>query len=229
MRTKALNIDCMDFMAGLPDNAYELAIVDPPYGLGGRVVNSCGRFKGYYNNNGNWDEEPPSQNYFTELFRVSKNQIIWGGNYFNLPPNRCFLIWDKKQPEGISFGMAEYAWASFNSVSKVFYQFSSHVTQGKRIHPTQKPIALYRWLLTNYAKPGDRILDTHLGSGSSRIAAEELGFEFVGCELDEDYYNDQEKRFNAWYAQGNLFREEQSTEKTEQISIFDYGKAAVSK
>ena len=197
------NIDCMEYMKSLPDNVFDLAIVDPPYGLGNSVVNSGGRFKKYHNKNGNWDNEIPKQEYFDELFRISKNQIIWGGNYFPLPNNKCFVIWDKQQPEGVSFAMAEYAWASFESVAKIF----RYRTQGQedRFHPTQKPVKLYEWLLTNYAKQGDKILDTHLGSGSHAIACNNLGFELVGLELDSDYFKASCERIAKEAQQERLF------------------------
>ena len=142
----------------------------------------------------NWDSEIPGKEYFEELFRVSKNQIIWGGNYFGLPPTRCFLVWDKG--EGFynrTFAECELAWTSFdlNTVKFKHDPLAKGDYKGK-IHPTQKPVQLYKWLLQNYAKAGDKILDTHLGSGSSRIAAHKLGFEFVGCELDKDYFEAQE-------------------------------------
>ena len=140
-----------------------------------------------------WDVAP-KQEYFDELFRISRNQIIWGGNYFCLPPTRCFLIWRKTNvPENFSMAMCEYAWTSFNSNAKMF-SFSA-VGQPHRFHPTQKPIELYEWILKNYAKEGDKILDTHVGSGSSRIACEKLGFDYVGYEIDEYYFQEQEKRF----------------------------------
>lgn len=152
-----------------------------------------------------WDIAPP-QEYFDELFRVSKNQIIWGGNYFSLPGTRCFLVWRKLTiSENFSMAMAEYAWTSFNQNAKVFEHAPQGTASEKRIHPTQKPVALYSWILKNFAKKGDRILDTHLGSGSSRIAAYEMGFDFVGCELDEDYFLLQEERFKKWTSQQNLF------------------------
>jgi site-specific DNA-methyltransferase (adenine-specific) len=202
-RIELIHGDCMDYMKSLEDKAFELAIVDPPYGLGTSVVNSSGRFKRYYNNNGNWDTNTPDKNYFKHLFKTSNDQIVWGGNYFGLPPNRCFIIWDKGQPEGISFAMAEYAWCSFDKVAQIFKQRTQGQTE--RFHPTQKPVALYKWLIKNYAKPGDRILDTHLGSGSSAIAAWEAGHDFVGIELDEDYYNAAVKRFRQHIAQTKLF------------------------
>lgn len=192
-------MDCMDLMKQYPDNYFDLAVVDPPYGLGKTVVNSSGRFKRYENKNGNWDIEVPNDLYFKELFRVSKNQVVWGGNYFALPANKCFIVWDKMQPEGISFAMAEYAWTSFDSVAKILKQR----TQGQenRFHPTQKPVALYDWIFKNYASEGMTILDTHLGSGSSRIAANKAKLHFVACELDADYFNAQNKRYEEFISQ----------------------------
>jgi site-specific DNA-methyltransferase (adenine-specific) len=181
------NEDNMKLMARYPDNHFELAIVDPPYGLGKSVVNSGGRFKKYQNNNGNWDMEIPTDEYFEELFRISKEQIIFGGNYFDLPKNKCFIVWDKKQPQGISFAMAEYAWSSFDKVAQIFSLRSQG--QEQRFHPTQKPVKLYEWLLMNYAKEGDKILDTHLGSGSIALACHNLKFDLTGCELDKEYYD----------------------------------------
>lgn len=176
----------MVLMARYPDKYFDLAIVDPPYGLGDSVVNSGGRFKRYENKNGNWDNNIPDKNYFEELFRISKNQIIFGGNYFGLPPTKCFIIWDKRQPEGISFASCEYAWTNFDSVAKTFYLRPQG--QEFRFHPTQKPIKLYEWLLKNYAKEGDKILDTHLGSGSIAIACHYMNFDLTACELDKEYY-----------------------------------------
>ena len=189
---KAYNCDCMDLLKQTTDNYYELSIVDPPYGLGKSVVNSGGRFKKYQNKNGNWDMEIPTNEYFKELFRISKEQIIFGGNYFDLPKNKCFIVWDKKQPQGISFAMAEYAWASFDKVAQIFSLRSQG--QEQRFHPTQKPVKLYEWILMNYAKEGDKILDTHRGSASLDIACHNLGFDLVTCELDTDYFNDGNKR-----------------------------------
>ena len=188
----ATNEDNMLMMARYPDNYFDLALVDPPYGLGKSVVNSGGRFKKYQNKNGNWDMEIPTNEYFKELFRISKEQIIFGGNYFDLPKNKCFIVWDKKQPQGISFAMAEYAWASFDKVAQIFSLRSQG--QEQRFHPTQKPIRLYEWILMNYAKEGDKILDTHRGSASLDIACHNLGFDLVTCELDTDYFNDGNKR-----------------------------------
>ena len=150
-----------------------------------------------------WDVAP-EESYFTELFRVSRNQIIWGGNYFRLPPTRCFLVWRKLSiTENFSMAMAEYAWTSFNSNAKVF----EHVPQGKpgdRFHPTQKPVAMYKWILQHYAKPGDKIFDSHMGSQSSRIAAWDMGFDYWGCEIDKTYYDLGEKRFQAHTSQTRM-------------------------
>ena len=201
MAIELLNIDCMEYMRGLPDKAFDLAIVDPPYGIG---INSSGRLGHYGGKGKKWDNETPDDLYFLELQRVSKNQIIWGGNYFSMPPCRCFLIWDKQQPEAISFASCEYAWTSFDSSAKTYYQ-RPQCADVVRIHPTQKPVKLYEWLLANYAKQGDRILDTHLGSGSSAIAAHYGGFDFVGCELDTDYFNAASKRFEQATAQIAMF------------------------
>lgn len=210
MNNVAHNLDCMAAMAAMPDKAFELAIVDPPYGLGDRLCNGGmqnqpGRLSGSTYKGKAWDTVPPTK-YFAELVRVSANQIVWGGNYFALPPSRGFIVWDKQQPlETYSFG--EYAWTSFDRPAKRFaYMYTNYVGgDADKIHPTQKPVALYKWLLKNYAKPGDRILDTHLGSGSSRIAAYDLGFEFYGTELDKDYFEAQEQRFQRHIAQGRLF------------------------
>ena len=199
-KTKAYNIDCMEYMATLPDKAFELAIVDPPYGIG--ISSNPVRQK---HNKKKWDDEIPRKEYFDELFRVSSNQIVWGGNYFinHLHNTQNFIIWDKKQPFNFSLAMCELAWCSKQMPAKIF-KYSVLKEQGK-IHPTQKPVALYEWLLMNYAKEGDKILDTHLGSGSSRIAAHKLGFEFVGCELDKDYFEAQENRFKTETMQQTLF------------------------
>jgi|SRR5690554_2653513 len=201
MAVEILHGDCMEYMATLEDNAFDLAIVDPPYGID---INSSGRLGHYGGKGKKWDNETPTEEYFNELFRVSKNQIVWGANYFKMPPTRCFLIWDKQQPEDVSFASCEYAWTSFNESAKTYYQRPQNADI-QRIHPTQKPVKLYQWLLSKYAKQGDRILDTHLGSGSSAIAAHYGGFDFVGIELDEDYYRAAQRRFHAETAQRGLF------------------------
>ena len=160
-----------------------------------------------------WDVAP-EQEYFDELFRVSRNQIIWGGNYFNLPPTRCFLVWRKLTiSESFSMAMAEYAWTSFNGNAKVF-EYAPQGVPGDRFHPTQKPIALYEWIYKNYAKPGDKILDTHMGSQSSRIAAYNMGFDYTGYEIDETYYKLGEERFERHAAQCSLFTDYEQMEVT---------------
>lgn len=150
-----------------------------------------------------WDIAPP-QEYFNELARVSKNQIIWGGNYFNLPPTRCFLVWDKKQPENFTMAMAEYAWTSFNDNAKII-RIAPQGKPGFRFHPTQKPVELYSWIYSKYAKPGFKILDTHLGSGSNRIAAYDAGLDFVGCEVCKEYFDESVKWFENHAAQITFF------------------------
>jgi site-specific DNA-methyltransferase (adenine-specific) len=197
------NEDNMLLMSRYPDKFFDLAIVDPPYGLGDSVVNSGGRFARYENKNGNWDNETPTIEYFKELFRISKNQIIWGGNYFELPPTKCFLIWDKKQPQDVSFASCEFAWTSFNSVAKTFYFRPQG--QENRFHPTQKPVALYKWLIDKYAKQNDKILDTHLGSGSIAIACHDYKFDLTACELDKEYFDKAMTRINNHVAQQKLF------------------------
>ena len=201
-RAQLHNIDCMEFMRTLPNKAFELAIVDPPYGIGVNQMNMGGR-QTVKPDKRNWDSAVPSKEYFVELMRVSVNQIIWGGNYFDLPPSKHFLIWDKGETMyGRDFAECELAWSSMDKTARMF---KKNPNQPDRFHPTQKPIALYEWLLTSYAKPGDRILDTHLGSGSSAIACNNLGFDLVGCELDEDYFNAACKRIDQATAQGRLF------------------------
>jgi len=191
----------MELMARYPDKYFDLAIVDPPYGID---INSSGRLGHYGGKGKKWDNEIPNLEYFAELQRVSKNQIIWGANYFNMPPTRCFLIWDKQQPEGVSFASCEYAWTSFNESAKTFY-YRPQGADPYRIHPTQKPIKLYKWILNKYANEGDKILDTHLGSGSIAIACHDLGFDLTACELDSDYYNSAIKRLTDHQKQLTIF------------------------
>lgn len=203
------NRDCLEAMREMDDNAFELAIVDPPYGIGdkwlrpGENCHSSDAMRATTWGDKQWDLEAPPSEYFNELRRVTCNQIIWGGNHFHLPPTRGVIIWNKPEMNLYSMADGELAWSSFDWPLKIVT--ISRATRGVTIHPTQKPVALYKWLLTNYAKPGDRILDTHLGSGSSRIAAYDLGFDFVGYELDTDYYNAQEERFQRHIAQPKLF------------------------
>jgi site-specific DNA-methyltransferase (adenine-specific) len=199
MTVTLLHADCMEYMKTLPDKAFDLAIVDPPYGIGiaANPVRQAHDRK-------EWDAAIPQGNYFLELMRVSKNQIIWGGNYFldYLSASQGFVIWNKLQPEDFSLAMVEMAWSSIQSPAKMFTR--SVLQEKGKIHPTQKPVKLYEWLLKNYAKPGDRILDTHLGSGSSAIAAHYGGFDFVGTELDADYYAAAVRRFNAETSQMDM-------------------------
>ena len=202
---KLYHMDCMEAMKDIPDKYFELAIVDPPYGIS---ITDSGRLGKYNKNKNRWDDNTPTDEYFTELKRVSKNQIIWGGNYFNLGATRGFIIWDKKQPEEVSFASCEFAWSSFDRSAKTFY-WSALKDNADRFHPTQKPIALYEWLLNNYAKQGDKILDTHVGSASSLIACYNLGFEYMGFELDEDYYNAATRRLEARKNQMDIFHMEE--------------------
>lgn len=204
------NRDCMEAMAEFPDKFFDLAVVDPPYGIG--ESGGAKRTRGSKKTNGvrkEWDVSPPSGRYFTELKRVSVEQIIWGGNYFGLPATKCFLIWDKLD-YGSDFADCEYAWASFKTAAKIYKQ-SRQSNQSRigfpRFHPTQKPVALYDWIYKNYLPNGGKVLDTHLGSGSNRIAADKAGnIDFWGYELDKDYYEAQEKRWANYKAQLNLFR-----------------------
>ena len=192
----------MDLMSRYEDNHFDLAIVDPPYGIG---VKFKGGKSGKMNFNEvvdkGWDVMPPKKKYFDELKRVSKNQIIWGGNYFfdNLQSSRCFIVWDKKVSEDFTLAMAELAWTSFDKLAKIFRM--SVPKTGDKIHPTQKPVKLYEWLLINYAKKGNKILDTHLGSGSIAIACHNLGFDLTACELDKEYFEAAIKRIKQHQAQ----------------------------
>jgi site-specific DNA-methyltransferase (adenine-specific) len=188
-KASLLHIDCMEYMATLPDKAFDLAIVDPPY-----AWNSGNAFTSRLKKYGDlsFNDHRPSSQYFSELKRVSSHQIIWGGNYFisDLHDTKCMIFWHKHQPVE-TYADGEMAWTSFADKHCAIYDykyFGAINREIDRFHPNQKPVALYEWLLTNYAKPGQRILDTHLGSGSSAIASNNLGFEMVGCELDEDYY-----------------------------------------
>lgn len=217
------NQDCLEAMRGMADKCFDLALVDCPYGIGEDGSKNHSRTKlaiarNYKAYSGN-DKEPPPPEFFNQLFRISKKQIIWGANHFierigkNSP---CWIVWDKQNGTS-DFADCELAWTSFNSAVRKFDFRWAGMLQGNmqkkevRIHPNQKPIALYHFLLTNYAQPGDRILDTHLGSGSSRIAAYDLGFDFVGYELDRDYWLAQEERFQRHIAQPKLFEPAQVT------------------
>ena len=207
--------DCMDLLKETPDKFYELAIVDPPYGIGEdgrnnhtRSVNAKAKD---YRGNSEYDNTAPDANYFVELMRISINQIIWGANHFgNLAPASCWVVWDKDNGEN-DFADCELAWTSFDTAVRKFKWRWQGMLQGdmknkqERIHPNEKPIPLYRWLLKNYAKPGDKILDTHLGSGSIAIACHDYGFALTATELDKDYYEAACKRFRNHVAQQKLF------------------------
>jgi len=203
------NCCCMDLMKEYPDNYFDLAIVDPPYGIGDKLVKGGGGggWKNMVNSGANkWDIAPP-QEYFIELFRVSQNQIIWGGNYFNLPICRQPIAWDKVRPNQKNVSEWEYAWSSFNGRARLFAFCNNggFLLESPRIHPTQKPKELYRWLLSNWAKEGDKILDTHLGSGSIAIACYYMGFNLTGSELDPDYYKAMMERIDKETRQQELF------------------------
>jgi site-specific DNA-methyltransferase (adenine-specific) len=200
------NEDNMLLMARYPDNYFDLAIVDPPYGINVNV--SMGRRKGdkksdYHKFAGN-DTSIPTAEYFNELKRVSKEQIVWGGNYMieHLTPSPCWLMWDKGFSEDVTFAQFELAWTSFNSSAK---KFDKHPSQQNRIHPTQKPTTLYKWVLDKYAKEGDKILDTHLGSGSIAIACHDYGFELTAFELDKEYFDKTMQRIKNHTNQTKLF------------------------
>lgn len=223
--SEVYNIDCMEYMKSIPDKFFDLAVVDPPYGINApnmTMGSNMNRKDGGYNgesiaqrikrgrlNQGkgtlknrslntmqcNWDFFPPSEKYFSELERVSKNRIIWGGNYFHLPPTRGILCWDKMQPWE-NFSQFELAWTSFDCPAAIIHLSNTGGSnKEEKIHPTQKPIKLYQWVLSKFAKPGYKILDTHLGSGSSRIASYKMGFDFYGTEIDKYYFESQEQRF----------------------------------
>ena len=218
------NMDCMEGMKQFPDNYFDLAIVDPPYGIGVMSMNytksGAVRTHGYsaakrrdYRKQAEWDVKP-DKDYFDELFRVSKNQIIWGGNYFAdiLPTSKSFVVWDKRCNDAMrnDFADCEYAWAS-QGVARMFRYVWNGMIQGnmknkeERFHPTQKPVALYEWILNNYAKPGYKILDTHVGSASSLVACHNLGFDYVGFELDQDYFILASERLESVKAQTSIF------------------------
>ena len=221
------NLDCMDAMRKFQDKFFDLAIVDPPYGIGADGFNNgsgakkdsgiygttqrsrknrlnagAGKLKGRILNQSDcsWDSQPPPKEYFDELFRVSQNQIIWGGNYYDLPPARCVVVWDKIQPWE-NFSQVEIAWTSFDRPAALFRMCN---TMPGKIHPTQKPVELYQWLLAKFAKPGMRILDTHVGSASSPIACHRAGLEYWGFEIDEYYYKLAKKRLDMEIAQTSL-------------------------
>ena len=220
MISEAYNMDCMEYMQSIPDKFFDLAVVDPPYGINATNINSkpgeCNNAsvakrlkKGRLNQGAgklknralnlmpcDWDFNPPSKEYFDELFRVSKNQVIWGGNYFHLPPTRGILCWDKMQPWE-NFSQFELAWTSFDCPAAIIHLSNiGGNNKEHKIHQTQKPIRLYQWVFEKFAKTGNKILDTHLGSGSSRIAAYKMGFDFFATEINKSYFAAQEERFS---------------------------------
>ena len=199
------NCDCIEFMKTKPDNYYDLAIVDPPYGI--NINESMGRRKGDKHSGHKkayWDNEIPTTEYFKELKRVSNNQVVWGGNYMteNLEPSPCWLMWDKGFSEYVTFAQFEMAWTSFKSSAK---KFDKNPNQQNRIHPTQKPVDLYRWILSKYAEKGMKILDTHGGSFTHAIAADMEGFDLDICEIDTEFFTDGLKAFDIYKMQLNLF------------------------
>jgi site-specific DNA-methyltransferase (adenine-specific) len=210
MISEVYNEDCMAVMARYPDKYFDLAVVDPPYGIG------ASRPTGHYARNQlnytaktdkKWDTYRPAKEYFLELFRISQNQVIWGANYFSdlLPPSKGWCVWYKTDElKGRDFSEAELAFTSFNMRCLHFEQ-KPFIRNNNRIHPTQKPVALYDWIFKNYAKPTDKILDTHLGSGSSRIAAHKAKLDFVGCELDKEYFEAADKRYKLFASQLTMF------------------------
>ena len=213
------NMDCMQGMREFPDNYFDLAIVDPPYGgvtQGGYMKNQQGGGVARNRNDYHlslWQCDKPDKTYFDELIRVSKNQIIWGGNYYAslLKDSQCWVVWDKEKPEGVSFADCELAWTSFDLAARLFKFAWNGMIQGNmknkeyKIHPTQKPIALYEWLISKFAKEGDTILDTHVGSASSLIACHNTNHKYVGFEIDEEYYRLAKERLDTESAQMNIF------------------------
>ena len=205
----ATNEDNMIMMARYPDDYFEFAIVDPEYGID-VDNNKKGNFVMTKHKSKGWDKKPPPSKYFKELFRVSKKQIIWGGNYFPLPLKKGWICWDKVNPLKGKFSDFELAWTSFLNCDRIYKQEwigfgRKFVEKNPSIHPTQKPVKLYEWILINYAKEGDKILDTHRGSASLDIACHNLGFDLVTCEIDTDYFNDGNKRLKQHQNQLKMF------------------------
>ena len=196
MNSEVYNCDCLEYMRGLPDNAFALAIADPPYGVRRAGHRRDAKYGWKQFEQKEWDNERPTKAFFDELERVSENRIIWGANFFAdmLQPSRGWIVWDKGQ-RGLDMSDGELAFSSFGSVLRIYTLNRVALLQEGTIHPTQKPVALYAWLLKNYAKPGDRIFDPMMGSQSSRIAAYKMGFDYVGCELDKEYFDKGCERF----------------------------------
>lgn len=198
----------MEYMAGVPDKFFDLAIVDPPYGI--EINMNMGRRAGKKkaHEEKDWDDAIPTPDYFMELDRVSKNMIIWGGNYFPLPLTKSWIFWDKEVPEGVDFADGELAWTSFDKTlvkARVRYTGFQGMDDGGKIHPTQKPVALYKWLLNKYTETGFKIFDSHLGSGSHAIACHDYNLEMTACEIDPEYYEKAAKRINGHISQTKLF------------------------
>ena len=231
MTSEVFNTDCLEYMRTLPDKAFQLAIADPPYGIN---IAGRGLYKGDFTKcahrhvfaDKDWDMKAPDKEWFDELLRISENQIIWGANHFisRIPyDSPCWIVWDKDNGT-TKFADCELAWASFDSpVRKFKFMWNGMLQENmaqkeERIHPTQKPVALYAWLLKNYAKPGDRIFDPMMGSQSSRIAAYKMGFDYVGCELDKEYFDKGCERF-AKECKGEIKLKDGSIVK--QASLFD--------
>lgn len=223
MNNQLIQIDCMEYMKKVRDNHFDLAIVDPPYGIkqGGGNNHTRGNLAIAKDYKDFGDKKTMPVGYHKELFRITKNQIIWGANHFisKIPfDSSCWIVWDKDNNTN-DFADCELAWTSFNTaVRRLKYRWNGMLQQNMknkeiRIHPTQKPVALYKWLLTNYAKPGDKLFDSHSGSGSFRIAAYDMGFDLISCELDPDYCRDNENRFQTHIKQMNLFKPEEIQEK----------------
>lgn len=217
MKSEIYNVDCLEYMRTLPDNAFDLAVVDPPYGINaGKMAMGIGTRR-TYSRGKDWDAGVPGPEYFEQLFRVAREQIIWGGNYFQLPLSEDWIVWDKMN-YGRSFSEAEFAWCSIHRKSRVFRFRATTPVEGGKIHPTQKPVELYTWILSNYARGGARIFDSHLGSGASRIAAYQLGMDFVGCELDPEYFRASDEWFNR-VCRGIVV--DAAGNQTQQLNLFD--------
>lgn len=212
VRSVVYLMDCMEGLKQIPEKYFELAIVDPPYGIGANKMQLGNGKRKIFRGSEDWDKHPPTSQYFSKLMHISKNQIIWGANHFiSLIPfdSSCWIFWDKGTGDN-DYADGELAWSSFKSpVKKLFKSWvganAKERNEADRLHPTQKPIALYEWLIKNYAKESDKILDTHLGSGSSRIAAHKANLSFMGFELDEDYFKASVKRFERYVSQTRLF------------------------
>lgn len=239
-----VNGDCMEYMKLFPDKYFDLAIVDPPYGINANNYSNVSGWKGHNNQDSSakkarnrlnqgagklkdralqrmmceWDATPPGKDYFDELFRVSRNQIIWGGNYFDLPPTRGIIVWDKEQPWE-NFSQVELAWTSFDQPAAIF-RMGNAGQAGSKIHPTQKPVKLYQWLVGRYAQSGDSILDTHVGSASSLIAYHGAGHTYVGFEILKDYYDAANERLQQAAAQTTIF--DLMADQGKQMTVFDY-------